>query len=558
LGPDVNIRVASRSFSLPKVATRAKPRARPPARSASEDRADGKKDRRASPGRDAAAEQAGTEVADAIDTSAGRPASKPPKPKAEEDDKKKKKEKKKKDKKKGKGDGEEGEDEGKRKKDKKKKDKKKDKGESGELVEPGVEEDVPEEASEVGGEPPFELLPSVGTWLAPLFLESEEQVAARPETRESSEYQQSVGESDFSATFGTEAALADDILAAAFGGLGIPLEVIQVPVPKDESATGEVSESSTIIGAQAAIVHAIQHAAEREALDAIPFQFRPSSGTLMLPLPKVWETEAASEESRQASRDPTVVSEHPPVSEAPRPASKDPTVVSSHAAVSEVSEGTATRGAQAAIAHAILQAARAEEVRQSSKAETVASSAPVPPGTEGGEVSFEFLPSVAVSMLPLPNKVVSPEAPTEVYEPVPELPRMPVKRTPFTNAGAARREVSMFASSLTTSIFRDAKQGRRGYRGSSRSPSPALAPPPQQPADGGYPQGGSRSDGSAAFAATQQPAGKAPSGGPGPSRDRPAEDPTQQRPSLAATTPASMMPRLQFNAIPVREGEEDA
>jgi len=551
LGPDVNIRVASRSFSLPKVATRAKPRARPPARSASED---GKKDRRASPSRDAAAEQAGTQVADAIDTSAGRPSSKTPKPKPEEDDKKKKKDKKKKDKKKGKGDGEEGEDEGKRKKDKKKKEKKKDKGESGEVVEPGVEEEVQDEASEVGGEPPFELLPSVGTWLAPLFLDFEEQVATRPETRESSEYQQSVGESDFSATFGTEAVLADDILAAAFGGLGIPLEVIQVPVPKDESATGEVSESSTIIGAQAAIVHAIQHAAEREALDAIPLQFRPSSGTLMLPLPKVWETEAASEESRQASRDPTVVSEHlprsevpapqqasrdptvvsehPPGSEAPRPASKDPTVVSSHAAVSEVSEGTATRGAQAAIAHAVLQAARAEEARQSSKAETVASSAPVPPGTEGGEVSFEFLPSVAVSMLPLPIKVVSPGAATEVYE-LPELPRMPVKRTPFTNVGAARREVSMFASSLTTSIFRDAKQGRRGYRGSSRSPSPALAPPPQPPADGGYPQGGPSSDGSAAFAATQQPAEKAHSGGPGPSRHRPAEEPTQQRPSLA-------------------------
>ncbi|CAE7352509.1 Setd6 [Symbiodinium sp. KB8] len=111
-----------------------------------------------------------------------RLAQRPPKPKAEEamgytDDKKKKKEKKKKDKKKGKGDGEEGEDEGKRKKDKKKKDKKKEKGESGELVEPGVEEDVPEEASEVGGEPPFELLPSVGTWLAPLFLESQEQAS---------------------------------------------------------------------------------------------------------------------------------------------------------------------------------------------------------------------------------------------------------------------------------------------------------------------------------------------------------------------------------------------
>ncbi|OLP98950.1 N-lysine methyltransferase SETD6 [Symbiodinium microadriaticum] len=161
-----------------------------------------------------------------------RLAQRPPKPKAEEamgytDDKKKKKEKKKKDKKKGKGTS------ARRKKEEGQK-------EEGELVEPGVEEDVPEEASEVGGEPPFELLPSVGTWLAPLFLESQ--------------------------------ALADDILAAAFGGLGIPLEVaeqapfgsgylcwdavIQVPVPKDESATGE------------AIVHAIQHAAEREALPA--------------------------------------------------------------------------------------------------------------------------------------------------------------------------------------------------------------------------------------------------------------------------------------------------
>ncbi|CAE7246652.1 unnamed protein product, partial [Symbiodinium natans] len=190
------------------VAARAKPRARPTARSASADRLpeDGKKDRRASRGGDVVHE-GGTQVADAIDTSLGKPSSKTPKTKHEEEDKKKKKDKdkKKKEKKKGKGD-EDGDDEGKKKKDKKKKDKKKDKGETGDLDDSGiVAEELGDGASEAG-EPPFELLPSVGTWLTPLFPEPEElEEVARPGTGESSDYQQSVGESDFSATFGTEA-----------------------------------------------------------------------------------------------------------------------------------------------------------------------------------------------------------------------------------------------------------------------------------------------------------------------------------------------------------------
>jgi len=128
-----------------------------------------------------------------------------------------------------------------------------------------------------------------------------------------------------------------------------------------------------------------------------------------------------------------------------------------------------------------------------------------------------------------------PSLPGQAYEPAePEPPRLPVKRTPYTNAGATRREVSNFASSLTTSIFRDAKQGRRGgYPGNSRSPSPMpVAEGLQGPQHGlGEPSGS---------AATLK---------------APVRTTTNETPPFAATAPAGSIPKPKLTALPAGEGE---
>ncbi|CAJ1436061.1 unnamed protein product [Effrenium voratum] len=198
LGPSANIRELHRSISLPKVA--GKPRPRPVLRPAS---ADVERNRSTSP----KPEETSLHVAEPVDSSTIKnPAEK--KGKSNEENKKKDKQNKKDKKEKKKDKGEEAE-EGKKRK---KKDKKKtEKQKSGELED---EEEVPAETEEAVAEDeekPFEMLPSVGTWLMSSFFED-----VRPYTADAAE---SVAQSDYTVTFGTEAAVANALLAATFAEL---------------------------------------------------------------------------------------------------------------------------------------------------------------------------------------------------------------------------------------------------------------------------------------------------------------------------------------------------
>lgn len=379
LGPAQGIREMNRTVSLPKVgASRPKPRPVLRARSA-----EGKKDRRASPGRgkDTSLERRETERIELDSTRRIED----PKKETKEDKKKKDKDKKKKDKKEKKG--EEDEDGKKKKKDKKKKDKK-DKHESeGQEEAPEVEEPVEAEES-------FETMPSVGTWLMSF---TEDMLLRRPVSVESPT---SVAESLYSATFGVEASVADALLSAAFGQL-TPEVVEELTDEIIAEQADQETEASTLEMARAAVHHTLQQAA------------------VIL----------AQQEASQSSN---------------------------------------AICARAAVALAIQRAAEILSHKEDELPVLVPEEAPP---SVGPVVHIE--PEEAVELLELQPEVV--ESDESEVETEPEV-RWPVKRTPFTNSGATRREVSNFALSLTSSIFRASKLApSQRHASRSRSPLPVVA-----------------------------------------------------------------------------------
>lgn len=437
LGPAQGIREMNRTVSLPKVgASRPKPRPVLRARSA-----EGKKDRRTSPGKDTSVER--REIDRDMDSTRlldPKRDSKEEKKKKDKDKDKKKKDKK--DKK-----GEEDEDGKKKKKDKKKKDKKDKHQSEGQEEEPEVEEPVEAQES-------FETMPSVGTWLMSF---TEDMLIRRPISVESPT---SVAESFYSATFGVEASVADALLSAAFGQL-TPEAVEELTDEIIAEQADQETEATTLEMARAAVHHTLQQAA------------------IIL----------AQQEASQSSN---------------------------------------AICARAAVALAIQRAADILAGKEDELPVLVPEEAPP---SVGPIVHIE--PEEAVPQIEPDLEVV--ESDDSEVETEPEI-RFPVKRTPFTNSGATRREVSNFALSLTSSIFRASKLAP-GQRHASRSRSPM---PVVQELSATLPAARPQQEAASSAAARRDPGRQSPPPRPPPTEPSPRPD---------------RGPKPKLTAVPANEGE---
>eukprot|EP00435_Cladocopium_sp_Y103_P042408 s622_g11.t1 len=419
-----SIREMNRTVSLPKVgASRPKPRPVLRARSA-----EGKKDRRTSPGKDTSVERR------EIDRDMDSTRLLDPKKLGTRKDKKDKK-------------GEEDEDGKKKKKDKKKKDKKDKHQSEGQEEEPEVEEPVEAQES-------FETMPSVGTWLMSF---TEDMLIRRPISVESPT---SVAESFYSATFGVEASVADALLSAAFGQL-TPEAVEELTDEIIAEQADQETEATTLEMARAAVHHTLQQAA------------------IIL----------AQQEASQSSN---------------------------------------AICARAAVALAIQRAADILAGKEDELPVLVPEEAPP---SVGPIVHIE--PEEAVPQIEPDLEVV--ESDDSEVETEPEI-RFPVKRTPFTNSGATRREVSNFALSLTSSIFRASKLAP-GQRHASRSRSPM---PVVQELSATLPAARPQQEAASSAAARRDPGRQSPPPRPPPTEPSPRPD---------------RGPKPKLTAVPANEGE---
>lgn len=208
-----------------------------------------------------------------------------------------------------------------------------------------------------------------------------------------------------------------------------------------------------------------------------------------------------------------------------------------HAAIilaqQEASQSSNAICARAAVALAIQRAAEILSRKEDELPVLVPEEAP-----PSVETIIHIQPEEAVELVEPQAEVV--ESDGSEVETEPEV-RFPVKRTPFTNSGATRREVSNFALSLTSSIFRASKLAP-GQRHASRSRSPlpvaelSATVPPVPPA---------RAQQEASFAASFVPLQRDPGRQSPPPRPPPTEP--SPRPDRG--------PKPKLTAVPANEGE---